>query len=257
MNFPGVGGGPHYHGGGAVHQGQEMLMEQGMMGQVGGPEGFHEGQGMGHVYPPNVTQDMDYRLLHCRQASVNHAPLSALCFDSQELLWLGNHQGHVSSYYGSQFHRYTAYHASPRGDPQPEIRQLLTIDEGVLALTSTRLRLNRRTGQTTLVVEDSSTLHNLLCMTQTGPDTVLLGGQQNKLIEFNTQRGQIVNKYEIEEAGCTIFRHSGKYLCGGDTAGRVRDSPTIHTTYLFLFPYAAPQVCRDTPEIGCKKICFI
>ncbi|XP_076473089.1 PAN2-PAN3 deadenylation complex catalytic subunit PAN2-like isoform X2 [Babylonia areolata] len=220
MNFPGVGGAPHFHGGGGVHQGHDMMMEQGMMGQVGGHDGFHDGQNMGHVYPPNVVQEMDYRLLHFRQVSVNHAPISSVCFDTQELLWVGTHQGHVSSYYGSQCHKHTAYHASPRGDPQPEIRQLLTVDEGVLALTSTRLRVNRRTGQTTCRVEDSD-MHNMLCMIQTAPDTVLLGGQQSKLIEFNTHRGQIVNKYEVEEAGCSIFRHSGKFLCGGDTSGKV------------------------------------
>ncbi|KAL8618043.1 hypothetical protein ACOMHN_021763 [Nucella lapillus] len=226
MNFQGVTGGapPLYHGGGSGHQGQDMMLEQGMMGQVGGGhEGFHhEGQAMSHgVYPPNLPQDMDYRLLHCRQASVNHAPISALSFDSQELLWCGNHLGHVSSYYGSQFHRHTAYHASPRGDLQPEVRQLLTIDEGVLALTSSRLRLNRRTGLTTLVVEDSSDLQNMECMTQTASDKVLLGGQQNKLLEINVQRGQIINKYEVEEPECVIFRHSGKYLCGGHSAGKV------------------------------------
>ena len=56
-------------------------------------------------------------------------------------------QGHVSSYYGMQFHKHTAYHVSTQEDTQPEIRQILTMDHGVLSLTSTRLRLNLRRAQ--------------------------------------------------------------------------------------------------------------
>ena len=88
MNFQGVPGSPHF-GAGGVHQGQDMMMDPGMLGQVGGPEGFHEGQNMGHVYPHSVPAEMDYRPVQVRQASLNHLAVTATCFDSQELLWAG------------------------------------------------------------------------------------------------------------------------------------------------------------------------
>lgn len=88
MNFQGLQGSPHF-GGGGVHQGQDMMMAPGMLGQVGAPEGFHEGQNLGNVYPPSVPAEMDYRPVHVRQASLSPLPVTTVCFDSHELLWAG------------------------------------------------------------------------------------------------------------------------------------------------------------------------
>ena len=30
------------------------------------------------------------------------------------------------------------------------------------------------------------------------------------------------SQYEVGEAGCTVFRQAGKYLCAGDASGKVR-----------------------------------
>lgn len=44
-------------------------------------------------------------------------------------------QGHVSSYYGMDFHKHTAFQVSPADIAEPEVRQILTIDSGVLSLS--------------------------------------------------------------------------------------------------------------------------
>nr|KAG5693513.1 hypothetical protein BaRGS_006215 [Batillaria attramentaria] len=139
---------------------------------------------------------------------------------SQELLWTGTHRGHVASYYGMDCHKYTAFQVSPAEDAQPEIRQIMTFDSGVLALTSTRLRCTQRRGLPVYTFSDSDMQH-MQCMIQFGSDTILMGGHQSKVIEFNARKGQIVNKYEVGEAGCAVFRQGGKYLCAGDATGKV------------------------------------
>ncbi|XP_070210409.1 PAN2-PAN3 deadenylation complex catalytic subunit PAN2-like isoform X2 [Littorina saxatilis] len=217
MNFQGS---PLFGGGSGVHQGQDMMVDPNMLGSVGAPEGFHEGQNMGPVFTPNVVAEMDYRPVLVKQASINHLPVTACSFDSQELLWAGTQRGHVTSYYGMQCEKHSAFHVSSGTDTQPEVRQLLAVDGGVLSLTSTRLRLNLRRAQAVYAYTDSD-MQQMQCMIQTSPDTIIMGGHQKKVIEFNALKGQVVNKYEVGEAGCAVFRQSGKYLCAGDATGKV------------------------------------
>jgi len=69
-------------------------------------------------------------------------PVVALSFDTnQELLWVSNQYGRVTSFYGSELQRYTSFKA---GDGP--IHQLLFHEKGVIALGSRSIHMAMRRG---------------------------------------------------------------------------------------------------------------
>jgi PAB-dependent poly(A)-specific ribonuclease subunit 2 len=69
-------------------------------------------------------------------------PVATFAFDTnQELLWIGNEYGRVSSFYGTELQRYTSFKAG-----EGPVRQILFHDKGVIALGSKSIHMAMRRG---------------------------------------------------------------------------------------------------------------
>lgn len=185
--------------------------------------------------------------------------VSSLSFDHQEeLLWMGNYGGHVTSYYGLDMAKYTSFQVHPTDD----IRAQLTGPYGLLSLTKNSLRMSIRRGLTVFDF-DSEEMKDLYCMARTeNPEVILMAGQQSELLEFNLNFGKVVRVTKLDEndgdasskttdtsslassvttttassastshttpatspAGCMIIRSHPKFVCCGDAGGKVSQS---------------------------------
>ncbi|XP_071845900.1 PAN2-PAN3 deadenylation complex catalytic subunit PAN2-like isoform X2 [Apostichopus japonicus] len=145
--------------------------------------------------------------------------VSALYFDPfEELLWMGNQGGHVTSYYGSHLQKYSSFQAH---SSQQEIRQLLALDSGIISLARQGLRCNSRQG-IKLFDYNGSAMEEMRAMIILKDSTRLLaGGQQEKLVEIDLKTGEEKGLYDCGEEGITIMRMSNSYLCRADTTGKI------------------------------------
>lgn len=157
--------------------------------------------------------------------------VSTVSWDFQEeLVWVGNQGGHVTSYYGPTFHKYTSFQAHDSDD----IRQLQTFDAGLLIVTPTALRCQQRRG-IPIFTHSSESFEDLQCLVQNTATTILLGGHQPHLIEFDLLSAKEIRKIDIGEKGCAILRQHPRFVCSGDASGCVslRDPRTLREEHKF------------------------
>ncbi|XP_050421716.1 PAN2-PAN3 deadenylation complex catalytic subunit PAN2 isoform X2 [Adelges cooleyi] len=147
--------------------------------------------------------------------------ITATCFDTYEnLLWIGNQLGYVTSYYSADMQKYTMF----RVHSTEEIRSLLTTDSSLLVLTPTTLRCQMRRGLP-IFTHSSENLNEMQCITQLtcSQDTILMGGHQDKLIEFNLNVCKEVSIINAGENGCAILRqNANRTVCCGDPTGVIK-----------------------------------
>ena len=171
--------------------------------------------------------------------------ITTLAFDLHEdLLWAGTKSGHVTSYYGTHLQKYTSFQVHPTD----EIRNILTVDESILILSPTSLRSQMRRGIPlfTHSSENMFDMHSLMFNTRTG--RLLMGGMQNKLLEFDVTTVKEVRQVDVEAkltntqpqvepsntGTCAILREHSRYVVSGDVpAGRIhlRDPASLKVVH--------------------------
>ncbi|XP_060794536.1 PAN2-PAN3 deadenylation complex catalytic subunit PAN2 isoform X2 [Neoarius graeffei] len=171
-----------------------------------------------------------YSELHSVASEVG-VPVTTTHFDlHEELLWIGNHRGHASSFFGPTMGRYSSFQVHLADD----IRHIQSMDTGVLFLTKSNLKCLTRGGLVMFdyPMEEGADMHSLLL---TENNTLLLGGLQNYVTEVDLNTVQETQKFTVEIPGVAIMRQSNRFFFCGHTSGKVslRDLRTFKMEHEF------------------------
>uniref|UniRef100_A0A673MT62 PAN2-PAN3 deadenylation complex catalytic subunit PAN2 n=1 Tax=Sinocyclocheilus rhinocerous TaxID=307959 RepID=A0A673MT62_9TELE len=171
-----------------------------------------------------------YSELHSMAAEVG-IPVTATHFDLQEeLLWMGNHRGHASSFFGPTMGRYSSFQVHMTDD----IRHIQSMDTGVLFLTKNNLKCLTRGGLIMFdyPMEEGANMHSLIL---TDNNTLLMGGLQNYVAELDLTTVQETQKFTVEVPGVAIMKQSNRFFFCGHTSGKVslRDLRTFKMEHEF------------------------
>ncbi|XP_049873516.1 PAN2-PAN3 deadenylation complex catalytic subunit PAN2 isoform X2 [Pectinophora gossypiella] len=143
--------------------------------------------------------------------------VSAVVFDKyEELMWMGNQGGHVTSYYGPTMQKYTSFQVHE----SEEVRDIITVEQGIYVLTKSILRHQIRRGIPKHTFR-SSNMTDMQCLYQVSPTKLVMGGHQEKLLELDLNK-MAETVIARQEEGCAVVRSGGGSLvaCGG-AGGRV------------------------------------
>ncbi|KAH9513218.1 poly(A)-specific ribonuclease [Bulinus truncatus] len=204
---------------------QSIMNDPGMMNQLdghilGGGDAYSQHHMMEMYGDPSLQdlRDGDYIPMGCQlMDKTANASITCVNFDGQqELLWAGNQRGFVASYYGTEFFKYSAF----RVNLEEDVRMNLSFPQGVLSLTPSILRGTLRRGLGVFTFKDAH-LHDMNCMMMRGDTSVLIAGHHKQVLEVDIIQNCLSNVYEVKDSGIAIFRSTDRYICGGDSTGKV------------------------------------
>ncbi|XP_043939602.1 PAN2-PAN3 deadenylation complex catalytic subunit PAN2 [Protopterus annectens] len=189
-----------------------------------------DGMPLEAIQVPDSVHIMEgvYSELHTVVSEVG-VPVSAVHFDLQEeLLWVGSHGGHATSFFGPTLpalDRYSSFQVHSSDD----IRQIQSLENGIMFLAKNNLKCCTRGGLTMFdyPMDETADMH---CLILTENNTLLLGGLQNYITEFDLNAVQETQKFSVEVPGVAIMRQSSRFLFCGHTSGKVslRDLRTLN-----------------------------
>ncbi|XP_057558929.1 PAN2-PAN3 deadenylation complex catalytic subunit PAN2 isoform X8 [Hippopotamus amphibius kiboko] len=183
-----------------------------------------------------------YSELHSVVAEVG-VPVSVSHFDlHEEMLWVGSHGGHATSFFGPALERYSSFQVNGSDD----IRQIQSLENGILFLTKNNLKYMARGGLIIFdyLLDESEDMHSLLL---TDSSTLLVGGLQSHILEIDLNTVQETQKshspwfprfpaqYAVETPGVTVMRQTNRFFFCGHTTGKVslRDLRTFKVEHEF------------------------
>uniref|UniRef100_A0A8C8E2W1 PAN2-PAN3 deadenylation complex catalytic subunit PAN2 n=1 Tax=Oryzias sinensis TaxID=183150 RepID=A0A8C8E2W1_9TELE len=219
MNFEGLDAGmgefpPNLHG--TLDAGLEPSMDPHLNPSLlQGVELEAEGLTMTVPEPVHMMEGI-FSELHSVVSEVG-IPVTATHFDNQEeMLWMGNHRGHVTSFFGPTMGRYSSFQVHAADD----IRHIQSLETGVLFLSKSNLKCYTRGGlfMFDYPMEEGADMHSLL---MTGNNTLLVGGLQNYVAEVDLNTVQETQKFTVDIPGVAIMRQSNRFFFCGHTSGKV------------------------------------
>uniref|UniRef100_A0A6A7G785 PAN2-PAN3 deadenylation complex catalytic subunit PAN2 n=3 Tax=Hirondellea gigas TaxID=1518452 RepID=A0A6A7G785_9CRUS len=154
----------------------------------------------------------------CDQFSVSTVHLDSL----EELAWAGNTGGHVTSYFNSPAtSKYTSFQVQVEGD----IRDICSVDPGVMCLTEKAVHMRSRYGLHKYKLQGPK-LENLttLCYIPHN-NRIMVGGHQPTIVEYDVETQQETNSFTLgteEDPGdCVILRNHNRFIIHGERKGRI------------------------------------
>ncbi|RYN40444.1 PAB-dependent poly(A)-specific ribonuclease subunit [Alternaria tenuissima] len=163
-----------------------------------------------------------------------NVPISTFAFDTtQELLWTGNNQGRVTSFFGPHLERYTSYRGHATSDGP--VKQFLFTDKGVLSISRNSVHYSHRRGLTQWHLT-SAEFKDMKCMnfTSKGTREILVAGCQEQMFKVDVEKGLITHTLPAE-AQYTIMKRAGQYLCAATKNGGIHilDSNSLSVIKVF------------------------
>lgn len=179
----------------------------------------------------NLSQsDPEYLELGTIPSSNISCGLTTVKFDShEELIWTGNQNGFLTSFFGPHMQRYTSFRVSQN----EMVHQIETTAQGIFALTSTSLRHQIRRGIPKFT-HRSKNLSDALCMFSLSPSRMLVAGHQQYLIDLDLET--LTEQQLVDSSGCAIIRQHSRFLCCGDVNGVItlRDPVSLHEEHRLM-----------------------
>eukprot|EP00794_Sanderia_malayensis_P005348 gene5348-6019_t len=160
---------------------------------------------------------------------VSQCMTTSVAFDPQEeLLWVGTASGHITSYFGPENHKYTAFHGH-----DTDVKQIVPDAYGVLSLTSNQVRYSTRQGLKIFNAIEP-TMQDMQCMVHYDSNYVTLAGHQDHFYELDITTGEVYPSEVEVNPGLVVMKHSDRFLCCGDSQGKVtlRDPETMESLHI-------------------------
>ncbi|CDK24431.1 unnamed protein product [Kuraishia capsulata CBS 1993] len=167
--------------------------------------------------------------------------------DSEELIWISNSTGHISSFSDLGIAPYTKFRAH-----ETAVIQMLNHQKGILSLSNDSLSLTSRTG----VPIYRMPLSGLSCMAYTSntQNELLVGGSKGELIKVDTNKGIVTNTIPYEHSAI-LMAYGAKQIVIGKIDGSIDVFDLRQSTVIKTFAAHSGLLstihCKDNILLSC------
>jgi len=151
---------------------------------------------------------------------LRHLMTTSVAFDTHEqLFWAGTQSGHMTSYYGPNFMKYTAFQAH-----HSEVREILPDTHGVLTLAPNQVRYTTKQGLKifSTSIDEMHSMHSMIRGKGIQENYVLIAGENEYFFELDLSSGQVYKKsQQAYDPSTVVVKQSNHYICCGQKTGQV------------------------------------